>query len=163
MSGRDAHDPAGVRHEVFTVSRLLPAGAAEVYAAFADPIRGRWMRMPGRTLLAEHEFRTGGGELARSRFEIAGEEAEVVESRTRYLALVPDRLLVWLHEARVDDVLQWIALVTVDLHDEGTETRLDWTEQVTLLPSGPDAETALLHLRGATALRLNGLPGALRT
>lgn len=58
-----------MRHDTFTISRLLDAPPAEVFAAFADTGTKRgWFRLPGAGGSYRHDFRVGGGEWEHSTF-----------------------------------------------------------------------------------------------
>lgn len=145
------------RHETITLSRLIPATPVQVFQAFADTeLRRRWVRMPGKLLSAEHDFRVGGGERLEAVFPRTDAEPERLLSTLRYLAIDPARI-VYGSESTVDDLVRWSSLVTVELRAEGTGTRLDWTEQVAFLERTGDGSADLPHLRGAIQLRLNGL------
>jgi uncharacterized protein YndB with AHSA1/START domain len=151
------------RHETITLSRLIDAAPDQVFRAFADTeLRRRWVRMPGRLLSAEHDFRVGGGERLEAAFPRLDAEPERLLSTLRYLAIDPERL-VYGYESTVDDVVRWSSLVTVELHPEGSGTRLDWTEQVAFLERTGDGGADLPHLRGAIQLRLNGLQQVVTT
>jgi uncharacterized protein YndB with AHSA1/START domain len=150
-----------VRHDTFTVTRILPAPRARVFAAFRDSeIRRRWFRMPGRDATYEHEFRVGGGECATSTFSSLGSPVESLEYRSRYLDLVEDRRIVFVYESSVNETRRWVSLTSVVLDGE-QETELEWTEQVVFLARTGDGSADLPHLRGATQLRLNGLAAVL--
>lgn len=120
--------------------------------------------MPGTGAAYEHDFRVGGGEDARSTFILPGAPTEALRNRSRYLDIVPDRRIVFVYEAIVEEVTRWVSLVTVTFEDapEGG-TALTWTEQATFLVRTGDGSADLPHLRTGTALRLNGLPAALDT
>jgi uncharacterized protein YndB with AHSA1/START domain len=151
-----------VRHETFTLSRHFDAPPDEVFAAFADSAtRRKWFRLPGRGATYEHDFRVGGGETARSTFTGLDSEPERLEYRSRYIEITADRQIVFGYESIVDGELRWTSLVTVQLDAEGDGTRLDWTEQVTFIRCEGDGSRDLAHLRGGSALRLNGLDAAL--
>jgi len=155
----------GVIHDTFSITRSFEVDRAGVFAAFADDRRRRrWVRMPGRGATYDHDFRVGGGEDARSTFALPGAPTETLRNRSRYLDIVPDRRIVFVYEAIVDDVTRWASLVTVTFEDapEGGAT-LTWTEQAAFLVRTDDGSADLPHLRTGTALRLNGLPAALDT
>lgn len=154
---------AGVRNETFSVTRNLEADRAAVFAAFADDrLRRRWFRLPGSGATYDHDFRVGGGEDARSTFAMMDGKTEKLRNRSRYLDILPDRRIVFVYEAIVDEVTRWTSLVTVTLEDaEDGGSTLTWTEQVALLASSGDGSADLAHLRTGTTLRLNGLPAAL--
>ncbi|GAA0373163.1 SRPBCC domain-containing protein [Actinoallomurus spadix] len=160
--GRPA-DALDVRHDTFTVSRRLDASPAAVFAAFADTaIRRRWFKLPGAGATYQHEFGVGGGETAQSTFTVMDAPPEHLDYRSRYIDIVPDQRIVFAYESTVNDVRRWTSLVTVLLADEAGSTRLTWTEQVTFLTRTGDGSADLPHLRGGTALRLNGLAAALQ-
>ncbi|GAB3168269.1 SRPBCC family protein [Myceligenerans halotolerans] len=156
------HTAIGVRHDTFTITRHLDAPPPSVFAAFADEqTRRSWFRLPGSDAIYQHDFRVGGGEDADSTFVTLGSAPERLSYRIRYLDIVQNRRIVFTHEATVDDVRRWISLVTVLITDDADgASLLTWTEQVTFLARTGDGSADLPHLRGGTALRLNGLPGA---
>ncbi len=157
--------PSDVRHETFSITRDFEASRADVFAVFADDrLRRRWFRMPGTGSVYDHDFRIGGGEEASSTFTMPDGPAQELRNRSRYLDITPDRRIVFVYEAIVDDVTRWASLVTVTLADaEFGRSRLTWTEQVTFLTRTGDGSADLPHLRTGTTLRLNGIPGALKT
>ncbi|MGW0664374.1 SRPBCC domain-containing protein [Streptodolium elevatio] len=153
---------AGPRHETFTVEQHLSAPPATVFTAFSDPaVRQQWFRLPGTTSSYRHEFAVGGGETVHSTFTTMDSPPEHLEYRARYIDIVPDRRIVHVYEARVDDVLRWTSLATIELRPDVQGTRLRWTEQVAFITPSGDGSHDLPHLRGATRLRLNGLTMAL--
>ena len=120
----------------FTIPLDLDATPEQVWPFFAElPLRKKWVRMPGPSSTATHEFdlRVGGGER-----------------------------LISSYEAAVAGILRWVALVTVELapNDEGG-THLEWTEQYSFAHlSTPGGVDDVKHLIGGTRLRLNGLVAA---
>jgi uncharacterized protein YndB with AHSA1/START domain len=151
-----------VRHDTFTISRHLDAPPDRAFAAFADTtVRRRWFRLPGSGASYEQDFRVGGGETAQSTFTGLDTAPERLEYRSRYLDIAGTHRLVYGYEAVVDGELRWTSLVTVELAAEADGTRLDWTEQVTFVRYAGDGSGDLAHLRGGSALRLNGLEAAL--
>ena len=152
-----------VRHETFRITRDLEADRAAAFAAFADDrVRRRWFRIPGKGATYDHDFRISGGEDARSTFVMPDGATERLRNRSRYLDIVPNRFIVFVYEAIVDDVTRWVSLVTVAFEDaESGGSTLTWTEQVTFLTRTGDGSADLPHLRTGTTLRLNGLPTAI--
>ncbi|MFF9193947.1 SRPBCC domain-containing protein [Streptomyces sp. NPDC014779] len=152
-----------VRHDTFTVERHVAATPDAVFEAFADtPVRRRWFVLPGRRTSYAHDFTVDGGETATSLFTTEGAEPERLAYASRYLDIVPGARLVYTYTSRVNDVARWSSLVTVELRPDSQGTHLRWTEQAAFLAASARPEDDLPHLRGATRLRLNGLPAALR-
>lgn len=156
--------PSDVRHETFSITRDFDANRADLFAVFADDrLRRQWFRMPGTGSVYDHDFHIGGGEEASSTFVMLDGQAEKLRNRSRYLDIIPDRRIVFVYEAIVDDVTRWVSLVTVTLADtEMGRSTLTWTEQVTFLKRTGDGSADLPHLRTGTTLRLNGIPAALK-
>ncbi|MFE7517408.1 SRPBCC domain-containing protein [Streptomyces sp. NPDC057540] len=162
VPGSPASAPPEARHETFTVESRQAASPGAVFGAFADDaVRRRWFRMPGRRAAYRHDFTVGGGEVASSEFPVPDAEPERLAYASTYLAITPDARIVFAYTSTVDDVPRWSSLVTVELHPEGDGTRLRWTEQAVFLTPSAEPAHDLPHLRGATRLRLNGLPAAL--
>lgn len=152
-----------VRHDTFTIERHLDAPPMSVFAAFADEqTRRRWFRLPGSGATYHNEFRVGGGEDARSTFAIPDAAPERLAYHSRYLDIVTNRRIVFAYTSIVNDAPRWTSLVTVLLADDGDGCLLSWTEQVAFLTRTGDGSDDLPHLRGGTALRLNGLVAALQ-
>lgn len=163
----DARTPSGpvaldVRHGDFTLERHLDAAPSAVFAAFAEEtIRRRWFRLPGARAAERHEFRVGGGVDATSTFSLPGAAPERLAYHSHYLDIVPDRRIVFSYTSTVNDVPRWASLVTVLFADDETGCLLTWTEQVAFLARTGDGSDDFPHLRGGTALRLNGLAAVL--
>ncbi|WP_370412869.1 SRPBCC domain-containing protein [Streptomyces fradiae] len=150
------------RHDTFTVEAHLAAPPDTVFGAFADtPARRRWFRLPGRQVSYTHDFTVNGGETASSLFTTTGAAPERLAYASRYLDIVPAARVVYTYTSHVDDIPRWASLVTVELHPHPDGTHLRWTEQAAFLTPSARPEDDLPHLRGATRLRLNGLPAAL--
>jgi uncharacterized protein YndB with AHSA1/START domain len=163
----------------FTVERSLAASPERVFAAYADPeLRRRWLRLPGDQARNYYEldFRPGGHEVRRGRFAATGTE-ELIEYRAVFWDIVPGARLVFGYELALDGVRRWVSLVTVELsalpgetlpgetgaggtRADGAGTRLRHTEQYAYLAYS-DAAREIAHLKGSTALQLNGLAAAL--
>jgi uncharacterized protein YndB with AHSA1/START domain len=163
--GRPSEDPSlDVRHDTFTIERRFDATADAVFAAFAEEqTRRRWFRLPGSGATYRHTFGVGGGEDARSTFTIPDSVPEQLAYHSHYLDIVANRRIVFSYVSIVDDLPRWTALVTVLLDDSDEGCLLTWTEQVAFLTRTGDGSVDFPHLRGGTALRLNGLALALRT
>lgn len=159
-AGAAGDDPAArALHGSFVLAVDFTVPRARVFQGFADPgLRRRWFRLPGPSATAEHalDFRVGGGETSRNVF-VSGDLREHLANRSHFLDIVPDTRIVYAYTAEVDAVRTWTSLVTVELADTPTGSRLTWTEQYAWLTAAPDAAQAVAHLRGGTRLVLNGL------
>ena len=148
----------------FTIPLDLAAAPEQIWPLFAElPLRKRWVRMPGPSSTATHEFdfRVGGGERLTNTF-VSGDASEAVENRSTFHDIVPNERIISSYEAVVAGILRWVALVTVQLapSDEGG-THLEWTEQYSFVHlSTPGGVDDVKHLVGGTRLRLNGLVAA---
>ncbi|NSC25596.1 hypothetical protein FM076_32370 [Streptomyces albus subsp. chlorinus] len=151
-----------VRHDTFTVEARLTAPPDRVFEAFADTaVRRRWFKLPGRLLSYHHDFAVGRGETVSSVFTTPGAQPEQLTYTSHYFAITPGRRLLYAYTSTVDAIPRWTSLVTVELQPEPDGTHLRWTEQAAFLTLSAEPEDDLPHLRGATRLRLNGLPAAL--
>ncbi|GAB2695381.1 SRPBCC domain-containing protein [Kitasatospora kifunensis] len=158
-------DNSQTLHGSFALRDSFAVPPARVFAAFAEPaLRTRWFRLPGRSKTAEHEldFRVGGGEVSRNVF-VFGDVEEFLENRSRFLDIVPDERIVFVYEAKVNGVLRWTSLVTVELAAQDGGCRLDWTEQYAFLVLTGDGSADVAHLQGGTRFLLNGLAAAVET
>ena len=145
----------------FTIPLDLAAAPDQVWRFFAElPLRKKWVRMPGPSSTATHEFdfRGGGGERLTNTF-VSGDVSEELENRSTFYDVVPNERIISSYEAWVGGTLRWVALVTVELgpNDEAG-THLEWTEQYSFAQlSTPGGVDDVKHLIGGTRLRLNGL------
>ena len=148
----------------FTIPLDLAATPEEVWRLFAElPLRKTWVRMPGPSSTATHEFdfRVGGGERLTNTF-VSGDVSEQLENRSVFSDIVANERIIWSYEAWVAGILRWVALVTVDFApNEDGGTHLEWTEQYSFAHlSTPGGVDDVKHLIGGTRLRLNGLVAA---
>jgi uncharacterized protein YndB with AHSA1/START domain len=144
----------------FTLPLELELPPAAVWRLFSElPLRRTWMRMPGPSRTATHEldFRVGGIERMTNAF-VAGERAEELENIAAFVDIVTNERIIYTYRAVVDDLVRWVALVTIDLAAREGGTRLEWTEQYSFVTlSTPDGVDDERHLAGGTRLRLNAL------
>lgn len=148
-------------HGTAAISRDLAHPPAKVFAAFADrERRDEWFRMPGQTG-RELDFRAGGSESAGAVTEISG-EVERLEWRSHIFDVVDERRIVFAYELVVDEVRRCVSLVTVELTPEGGGTRIDYTEQFTILVfTDTDGSQDAAHARGSLQFLMNRLEAAL--
>jgi uncharacterized protein YndB with AHSA1/START domain len=148
----------------FAIPLDLAAPPERVWPLFADlSLRRTWVRMPGPSSTATHEFdfRVGGQERLTNTF-LSGDTREDLESRTTFFDIVPNERIVSSSAALVAGVLRWVSLITIDFAPTDAGTHLDWTEQYSFVTlSTPGGVDDVKHLVGGTRLRLNGLVAAL--
>ena len=117
-----------VTHATFVVERTYDASPARVFAAWADPrARVRW-DVPGDDWeITEYnpDFRVGGRETVR--FGPPGEPLYLAD--TRYEDIVPDARIISSGTMSRGKTRLSAGLLTVELLEEGSRTRLILTEQ----------------------------------
>jgi uncharacterized protein YndB with AHSA1/START domain len=149
----------------FTFESILEAPVSAVWSSLvrADR-RSQWLRLPGRPGPGvPADFKPGAGETLRATATV-GDTVQTLERNTQVVDVVPERRLVLVYRAVVDDQPRWASLITLcldrpagpdhplDRTAVGHLTRLTWTEQYTFLhPPGSDD---IAHLRGGTRLLL---------
>ena len=152
------------RHGTVSVTLELEAVPARVFAAFAEfEQRDRWFRMPGASADRTHEldFREGGhvehlhGPVHRL------DVRETLDFRSRFFAIERDRRIVYAYELFVQEVRHGVSLVDIALTPTAAGTRLEYTDQFTLLGPEEGLAAAARERRGSTRLQLNGLVAVL--
>ena len=147
----------------FTIPLELAATPEQLWPFFAElTLRKKWVRMPGPSRTATHEFdfRVGGSERLTNTFA-SGDQVEALENRSTFYDIQNNERIVFGYEAIVAGLLRWVSLVTIDLAPTDAGTHLDWTEQYSFVHlSTPGGVDDVKHLIGGTRLRLNGLVGA---
>lgn len=126
-----------VNHATFVVERTYPASPARVFSAFADPeIKRRWFAGPEDWSQDEVEmdFRVGGREVNRG-----GPKGGPISSfESQYLEIIPDERIIFAYDMHLDDIRLSFSLTTIELHPEGSGTRLTLTEQGAFLDGHED-------------------------
>jgi uncharacterized protein YndB with AHSA1/START domain len=122
-----------VVHNTFTIERSYAAPAARVFAAFADQAKKRRWFAEGEAFEFMMDFRVGGHEFTRSRFQggPAGAPPKGTEIRndTTYQDIVPDRRIVFAYTMTIGDRRISASLATVELRSSSDHTELVFTEQ----------------------------------
>jgi uncharacterized protein YndB with AHSA1/START domain len=145
------------QHDTFTIERRYPVAPARVFDAFADPAKkDRWFGCVEGWVVAEHtlDFRVGGREVWR------GGPPGGTQHRndTVYHDIVPNERIVWSYTMRLGDRPISVSLTTMELHPDGSGTRMRFVEQGVYLD---DYDGAADRVRGTNDL-LDSLDRALR-
>ena len=115
-------------HGQFTLSRILRASPAQVFAAFADPaVKAKWF--PGNPAFTQTErsmdVRPGGRERLKGRWP----QGLVTCFDAVYFDVVENERLVYAYEMHLDERKISVSLATLTMAPEGEGTRLTVTEQ----------------------------------
>jgi uncharacterized protein YndB with AHSA1/START domain len=116
------------QHDTFVIDRRLPSSPARVFAAFADRDRkARWFGCVEGWEVAEHtlDFRVGGREVWRG----GPPGGTLHRNDTVYHDIVSNERIVWSYSMQLDDRRISVSLATLELHPDGSGTRLRFTEQ----------------------------------
>jgi len=125
-------------HDTFTIERSYDATPARVFAAWARPeARARWFVGPeGWTAIERSlDFRVGGKEVARGRFNESG---VVSNFESQFLDIVADRRIVFAYVMHINDRKISASLATLELEVEGGGTLMRYTEQGAFLDGYED-------------------------
>jgi uncharacterized protein YndB with AHSA1/START domain len=117
-----------VTHATFVIERTYPVSPARVFAAFADPAaKRRWFTAPEQSTAAEYslDFRVGGREFSRASLP----DGPTYTFDALYQDIVPDLRIVTTYEMHLDADRISVSVATVELHPDGSGTRLVFTEQ----------------------------------
>ncbi|CAN5536821.1 SRPBCC family protein [soil metagenome] len=137
----------------------IDAPREKVWSCFSQlDLRHRWFRIPGPRDASEHEldFRVGGLEVTRGSF-MALDNAEAIETRTRFIDIVEPSRILSTYELDVDR-LRSVSIIAVQLTEIDGGTRVDYDEQYTFVdPTTADAAVERREREGGTRLMLNGL------
>lgn len=116
-------------HATFSIERRLAATPARVFRAFADAeAKARWFQGPKGTWMQEireMDFRIGGTERVRGALPAGGS----TDFRAVYHDIVPDRRIVYVYDMYHNEKKLSVSLATIQLHPDGTGTRMVLTEQ----------------------------------
>jgi uncharacterized protein YndB with AHSA1/START domain len=137
----------------------VEAAVPVVWSAFAElDFRDRWFNLPGPHASRTHEldFRVGGSEVATSTFHNVDHD-ERLEHRSRFVDLVVERRITYAYEFRLNEVLRFVGLTTVELRSEGSGTRVDYTDQWQFFDVRGDGGAERGERRGGTTFFLRRL------
>ena len=117
-----------VSHDTFVIERSYDVPVAQVFEAWADPVRkARWFAGSADALGSGYEldFRVGGHEVNRG----GPPGGPVFTYDSEFRDIVPEQRIVYTYEMSVDGSRMSVSVATVELHDLGASTRLVLTEQ----------------------------------
>ena len=131
-------------HDRFTLERVIRACPAHVFAAWCDStLKRQWFAKADGPRRSKDDysldFRVGGTEFGRFVVE-DGPGKGVHENRTTFLDIVPDERIVFAYTMALDGRTHSASLATVTFADEGSGTRLTFTEQIAVLGPSDGAE-----------------------
>lgn len=145
----------------FSAERVFRRPLSDVWFGYSDPeVRKRWRSIPGSRGRFFIDFRPGGREVADGTFAPSGVD-ETIVSTTDFIDVVDHERIVLVSSLRLDEVLRWVSLVTLEFRGEDTSTRVRHNEQYAFLAHDGDGENDVAHLRGSLNLQWNRLELAL--
>ena len=124
-------------HTSFVLDRRFAAAPARVFQAWADPdARRRWSDCHAEVGTIEYQldFRAGARELHRAVLP-DGREQRIERF---FLEIVPDARIIFAYAMEAGGRSLSASLVTVELHADGSGTRLRLTEQLAYLDGHDD-------------------------
>lgn len=140
--------PRSVAHGSFRLERSFGAKREQVWRAFTDrAAKDKWFTggKAYTTIKREMDVRPGGREHASGRWD----SGMVSVFDAVYFDVVPNERLVYSYEMHLDERKISVSLATIELHDEGSGTRVVVCEQGAFLDGYDDAGS---RERGTRAL-----------
>ncbi|MDE2516811.1 MAG: SRPBCC domain-containing protein [Rhodospirillales bacterium] len=145
----------GAVHDQFTLTRLLDASPARVFAAFTEPeAKALWFGGGSTCTLLDRQMdvRPGGTEHLSGRWD----DGTVTCFEARYLDVIADARLIYSYEMHIDGRKISVSLATIGFAPEGGGTRLTVTEQGVFL-DGYEDRGARAHGTGILLDRLGAV------
>jgi len=137
-----------IAHDTFVVERTYDAPIAQVFRAWADPVRkARWFAGSTDALGAGYEldFRVGGREVNRG----GPPSGPVYTYESVFHDIVPEERIIYTYEMHADETRISVSVATVQFRRHESSTQLILTEQGAFL-DGHD--TAAQREEGSRAL-----------
>ena len=142
-------------HGAFTIERVFAAARSDVFAAWSDPeIKAQWFVGPETWTPLERtlDFRVGGLEVLRGRFEDRGETLYTA----RFHNLVSDRCIVYAYDMHINGRILSVSLASVGFEERERGTKMTFTEQAVYF-GGEDGTESRRHGTAAHFDRLRPL------
>ncbi|HJU40517.1 MAG TPA: SRPBCC domain-containing protein [Tahibacter sp.] len=133
-----------VVHDTFVIERIYAAAPARVFAAFADPVKKRrWFAEGDGFDIDEYtlDFRVGGSERTRFRFEMPGRPGKTSGvNDTVFTDIVENRRIVFAYAMTIAGQRISSSQTTFELVPDGAGTTLVMTEQAAFFDGADGAE-----------------------
>jgi uncharacterized protein YndB with AHSA1/START domain len=129
MSFEESQQNECVTHATLVFEREVPATIEKVFAAFANAkIRAEWAAPSDTATIVydEEDFREGGED----RFRCGSKSNPNIDGTTHYLEIIPGRRIVYSETISMDGKRLCVSLVTLELAQSGSTTKLRSTSQV---------------------------------
>ena len=149
---------SSIAHETFVVERIYDAPIAQVFRAWADPVRkARWFAGSADALGAGYEldFRVGGREVNRG----GPPGGPVYTYESRFNDIVPEERIIYTYEMHADETRISVSVATVQFRPKTTSTQLIITEQGAFL----DGHDTVAHREEGTRSLLDSLAAILNS
>ena len=145
-------------HDVFTLTRLLKAPPARVFAAFRDiDLKSKWFIAPGDYQIAERslDFRVGGKEVLRGKFD----NGTTTSYDATYYDITDNERIIYAYDLLINGSRFSVTLATILFRAKDGGTELSFTEQNVYVNAPADAHAS--RIKGV-AWHLDNLDQALR-
>ena len=129
MSFENSQQTERVTHATLVFEREVPATVEKVFAAFANAKFRSELGAPSDTatiIYDQDDFREGGED----RFRCGSKSNPNIHGTTRYLEIIPDRQIVSSETISMDGKRLCASLITLELAQSGSRTKLRSTSQV---------------------------------
>jgi len=133
-STQNAHS---TKHATFVIERKYPTTKAKVFGAWAVPTsKARWFNGPPEHPTRDYslDFRVGGREHV-----VTGPPDAPHIYDAEYREIVPSERIIYCYDMFIGQKRISVSLATVEFFEDGTGTRLVFTEQVAFLDGYDDA------------------------
>lgn len=130
--------PSAVTFGSFTISRLMKASPARVFAAWATPEgKQAWFTAPSsewQQVERRFDFRVGGNDVLTGKWK----SGVVTHFSSTYRDIIPGQRIVFVYDMLVDGKKISVSMVTIEFRAEGEGTRMVMNEQDVFLDGYAD-------------------------